>query len=71
MESVAELKAREHELAITWQSLVDAVHAAADAAEQNEPHAFRLLYEQCRRIGERRVEMNLRIAALEGPPMGD
>lgn len=67
--SVDELKAREEELAREWSWLVSALHTVAGAkADSGEPHAFRLLHEQCRRIGQRRVELNLEIARLEGPP---
>lgn len=69
MESIAELKAREAELAREWHWLVEAVNSVARArAEQGDAHAFRMLQAQCMAVGQRRVEMQLRIAALEGPP---
>jgi hypothetical protein len=69
MESVAELRARETELAREWQWLVEAVNTIARArAEEDDAHAFRMLQAQCMAVGQRRVEVQLRIAALEGPP---
>jgi hypothetical protein len=69
MESVAELRAREAELAREWRWLVEAINTVARArAEQGDAHAFRLLQAQCMAVGQRRVEVQLSIAALEGPP---
>jgi hypothetical protein len=69
-EPLVALKAREAELAREWQWLVNALHAIAAArAGDSAADAFRLLHDQCMTVGQRRVEMNLRIAALEGPPM--
>jgi len=69
MESVTELKAREQELEREWRWLVEALNTVARArAEQGDAYAFRLMQAQCMAVGQRRVEMNLRIAALEGPP---
>ena len=69
MESVAELQAREEELAREWQWLVDVLNTIARArAERAEPETFRLLQQECVAVGQRRVEVNLRIAALTGPP---
>lgn len=66
MESVAELRAREAELAREWQWLVEAINTVARArAEQDDPHAFRMLQTQCMAVGQRRVEVQLRIAALK------
>lgn len=69
MESVAELRARETELAREWQWLVEAINTVARArAEQGDAHAFRMLQAQRMAVGQRRVDVQLRIAALEGPP---
>lgn len=69
MDSIAELKARETELAREWQWLVDAINTVARArAEQDDAVAFRLLQAQCMAVGQRRVEVRLRLAALEGCP---
>jgi hypothetical protein len=68
MDTVAELRAREEELAREWQWLVDITNKVARArAEQSDLQIFRLLQAQCVAVGQRRVEMNLRIAALMGP----
>ena len=68
-EPLAALKAREAELAREWQWLVNTLHIiAAVRAGDSAADAFRLLHDQCMTVGQRRLEMNLRIAALEGPP---
>jgi hypothetical protein len=68
VESVAELEAREKELAREWQWLVDVLNKVARVrAEDEEAETFRLLQQQCIAVGQRRVELNLRIAALTGP----
>ena len=68
MESVTELKAREKELAREWQWLVDVLNKVARARTENEDaETFRLLQQQCIAVGQRRVELHLRIAALTGP----
>lgn len=60
---------RGEELAREWQWLVDVLNTIASArAERAEPEAFRLLQQQCVAVGQRRVEVNLRIAARTGPP---
>jgi hypothetical protein len=68
VESFAELQAREEELAREWQWLVDVLNKIARArAENEEAETFRLLQQQCVAVGQRRVELHLRIAALTGP----
>ena len=68
-EPLVALKAREAELAREWQWLVEALNTVARArAEQGDAHAFRLMQAQCMAVGQRRVEVGLRIAALEGAP---
>ena len=68
MESVAELQAREKELAREWQWLVDVLNKVAKArAENEEAETFRLLQQQCVAVGQRRLELHVRIAALTGP----
>jgi hypothetical protein len=69
MESVAELKAREDELEREWRWLLDALNTVARTqAEHGDAHAFRLMQAQCMAVGQRRVEVSLRIAQLSGPP---
>jgi hypothetical protein len=66
METLAELRAREEEIGREWQWLQDALNAVARArVEQGNSHAFRLMQEQAVRVGQRRVELRLRMAALE------
>jgi hypothetical protein len=66
MESLAELRAREQEVAREWQWIHDALNAVARArAEQGDAAAFRLLQEQAMRVGQRRVELRLAMAELE------
>ena len=68
MESVRELQAREKELGREWQWRVDVLIKVARArAENEEAETFRLLQQQCVAVGQRRVELHLRIAALTGP----
>jgi hypothetical protein len=68
VESVAELQAREKELAREWQWLVDVLNEVARArAENEEAETFCLLQQQCIAVGQPRVELHLRIAALTGP----
>jgi hypothetical protein len=68
MESVAELRAREQEVAREWQWLHDALNTVARVrAENGDAAAFRLMQSQAMRVGQRRIELSLRIAELEGP----
>ena len=66
MESLAELRAREEEVGREWQWLHDALNTVARVrAEQGDAAAFRLLQEQAMRVGQRRVELRMQMAALE------
>ena len=50
-----------------WQWLHDALNAVARArAEQGDAAAFRLMQQQAMRVGQRRVELRMKMAALEG-----
>ena len=65
-ESMAELHAREDEVAREWQWLHDALNQVARVrAENGDAHAFRLLQHQAMTVGQRRVELRLRMAQLE------
>ena len=76
-ESAIELRAREEEVAREWEWLHEAVNrvartlAEADGAGQSHEgsnaatDAFRLLQHQAMAVGQRRVELRLRLAALE------
>lgn len=46
--------------------MADALNTVARArAEQGDAAAFRLMQRQCMRVGQRRVELDVRIAELE------
>src|SRR5436190_22865329 len=67
MESVAELRAREQEVAREWQWLHDALNTVARVrAENGDAAAFRLMQAQAMRVGQRRIELSLQIAAGKG-----
>jgi hypothetical protein len=66
-ESLAELRAAEREVAREWQWLHDALNAVARArAEQGDAAAFRLMQAQAMVVGQRRLELSMRIAEIEG-----
>jgi hypothetical protein len=68
METVAELRAREQEVAREWQWLHEALNTVARVrAENGDAAAFRLMQSQAMRVGQRRIELSLRIAEMEGP----
>jgi hypothetical protein len=68
MDSLAELLAREEEVAREWQWLHDTLNAMARVrAENGDAAAFRLMQAQAMRIGQRRIELSMRIASLQGP----
>ena len=67
MESLAELRAREAEVAREWRWLHDALNTVARVRAENcDASAFRLMQAQARRVGQRRIELSLRIAEIEG-----
>jgi hypothetical protein len=67
MTTLAELKAREEELEREWLWLVEALNTVARArAEHGDAAAFRLMQHQAMRVGQRRVEVRLRMAQLAG-----
>ena len=66
--SVAELRAREEEVGREWQWIHDALNTIARVrAEHGDAAAFRLMQQQAMRVGQRRVEVRMKLAALEGP----
>ena len=66
MESLAELRAREEEVGREWQWIHEALNTVARVrAEHGDAVAFRLLQEQAMRVGQRRVELRMQMAALE------
>ena len=71
MSSLKELQAREQEVAREWQWLHDALNAIARVkAEHGDAAAFRLMQQQAMKVGQRRVELRLEMAALERPQRG-
>lgn len=68
MESLAELRAREAEVAREWQWLHDTLNFVARArAEHGDADAFQLMQAQAMRVGRRRVELSLQIAQWHKP----
>jgi hypothetical protein len=68
MESLAELRAREDEIAREWQWLHETLNEVARVrAEDGDAEAFRLMQAQAMRVGQRRIEIGMRIVELEGP----
>jgi hypothetical protein len=68
MESLAELRAREAEVARERQWLHDALNTVARArAEHGDATVFKLMQAQAMRVGQRRVELSLQIARWETP----
>lgn len=68
MASVQVLKAREEEVAREWEWLQTALNEMARAlADQENPRAFRLLQQQAMAVGQRRLELGMQLAQLEGP----
>src|SRR5262245_34527111 len=67
-EGLSELRARQDELAREWHWLHDTLNKVARVrAEQGDAHAFRLLQAQAMAVGQRRIELSVRIAEMEGP----
>jgi hypothetical protein len=68
MDSLAQLCAREEEVAREWEWLHDALNTVARVrAENGDAAAFRLMQAQAMRVGQRRIELSMRIASVEGP----
>jgi hypothetical protein len=68
MESLEALRAREAEVARQWQWLHDALNQVARArAEQGDAAAFRLMQAQAMAVGQRRVELRMKMPELERP----
>jgi len=68
MEGLAELRARQDEVAREWHWLHDTLNRVARVrAEQGDAHVFRLLQAQAMAVGQRRLELSVRIAEIEGP----
>jgi hypothetical protein len=68
METLAELRAREQEVAREWQWLHGALNTVARVrAENADAQAFRMMQAQAMAVGQRRVELRLKMAELERP----
>jgi hypothetical protein len=65
MERLADLKAREEEVAREWEWLNETINRVAQMrAEDSETQTFRILQEQVRVVGQRRVELMMAVAHL-------
>jgi len=65
-DTIAELRAREEEVAREWEWLNDAVNLVARGRAGRETgNAFRLSQQQAIAVGQRRGELRLRMAELE------
>lgn len=68
METLAELRARAAEVEREWHWLHGALNSVARArAEKGDAAAFSLMQRQAMAVGQRRVELSVRIAEIEGP----
>jgi hypothetical protein len=66
MESFDVLKAREQEICREWERLHEVINRVAQVrAENRNVQTFRILQEQCRIVGQRRVEAQMRLAAAQ------
>jgi hypothetical protein len=66
-ESLAEVRAREAEVAREWQWLQDMLNKVARGrADDEEIRTFALLQHQAMAVGQRRVELQMEMARLEG-----
>jgi hypothetical protein len=65
-QSLPELRGAEAEVAREWQWLHDALNEIARVrAELRDAQAFRLMQAQAMAVGQRRIELSIRIAELE------
>jgi hypothetical protein len=68
MESLAELRAREDEVVREWRWLHETLNEIARAwADNGDAKAFRLMQAQAMVVGQRRIEISMRIAEIQGP----
>ena len=65
-QSLPELRAAEAEVAREWRWLHDALNEIARVrTEQGDAQAFRLMQAQAMVVGQRRIELSMRIAELD------
>ena len=68
MDNLDILRAREEEVGREWEWLHDVIHRVAHVrAQHGETQMFRILQEQARVVGQRRVELRLKMAKQHGP----
>ena len=66
METLAELVARDEEVEREWRWLHETLNEIARVrADHGEAQAFRLMQQQAMRVGQRRVELRLKMAEFE------
>lgn len=71
METLSELRAREDEIARQWEWLQEALNEVARVrSERGDAEAFRLIQGQAMEIGQRRVQIWMQMAELEGMQHG-
>jgi hypothetical protein len=67
-ETLAELPAREEEVGREWERINDTLNAIAGIrAEQGDAASFGILQRQAMEVGRRRIELRMKMAALEMP----
>jgi hypothetical protein len=67
-ETLPELRAAQREIAREWQWLHDTLNEIARVrAEHGDAEAFRRMQAQAMVVGQRRTELSMRIAQLQGP----
>ncbi len=68
-QTLSELRARADEIAQEWLRLHGAINEVARIhAEDGNVEAFRILHDIAMQVGQRRLELDLQIAAQIGPP---
>ena len=61
------LRAREEEVAREWEWLQTTLNDVARAfADDENPRAFRLLQQQAMAVGQRPIELQMKLAEIEG-----
>jgi len=70
VESLTQLRAVEREVARDWQWLHDTLNEIARVrVERGNAEAFRRMQAQAMVVGQRRIQLSMRIAQLEGHPV--
>ncbi len=72
LQSLPELRARADEIGQEWLRLHGALNEVARIhADDGHVEAFRILHDMAMQVGQRRLELDLLIAAQLGPPKSD